>query len=79
MRCGTRDGRTVSRRRRLDPRLLVRSRRATTEPWAARNGAKAARGALLPAQSETSERVVEMLVAVRKRGSASPRPAGSGT
>ena len=79
MRCGTRDGRTLSRRRRLDPRLLVvRSRRATTEPWAARNGAKAARGALLSAQSETSERVVEMLVAVRKRGSASPRPAGSG-
>jgi transposase len=30
------------------------------------------------AESETSERVVEMLVAVRKRGSASPRPAGSG-
>ena len=52
MRCGTRDGRTLSRRRRLDPRLLVvRSRRATTEPWAPRNGAKAARGALLSAQS----------------------------
>jgi hypothetical protein len=50
MRCGTRDGRTLSRRRRLDPRLLVvRSRRATTEPWAPRNGAKAARGALLSA------------------------------
>jgi len=41
MRCGTRDGRTLARRRRLDPRLLVvRSRRATTEPWAARMGRK---------------------------------------
>jgi hypothetical protein len=52
MMCDTRDGRTLSRRRRLDPRLVVvRSRRATTEPWAARNRAKAARGALLSARS----------------------------
>jgi hypothetical protein len=52
MRCGTREGGTLSRRRRLDPRLLVvRSRRATTEPSAARHGAKAARGALLSARS----------------------------
>ena len=55
MRCGTRDGRTLSRRRRLDPRLrVVRSRRATTEPWAARKGAKAARGALLSARCRTA-------------------------
>ena len=55
MSCGTRDGRTLSRRRRLDPRfLVVRSRRATTEPWAARDGAKAARGALLSARCRTA-------------------------
>jgi hypothetical protein len=55
MRCGTRDGGTLSRRRRLDPRLLVfHSTRPTTEPWAARNAAKTARGALLSARSEAA-------------------------
>jgi hypothetical protein len=37
MRCGTRDGRTLSRRRRLDPRLLVvPSRRARDRAMGAR-------------------------------------------
>jgi hypothetical protein len=71
MRCGTRDGRTLSRRRRLDPRLLlVRSRRAATEPWAARNGVKAARGALLSAPRGTQPDSDEMLVL---RGMQEPR------
>jgi hypothetical protein len=76
MRCGTRDGRTLSRRRRLDPPLLVvRSRRATTEPWAARTGAKAARGALLSARCRALISRAEMLVAGAKQ---EPRESASG-
>ena len=76
MKCGTRDGRTLSRRRRLDPRLLVvRSRRATTESWAARNGAKAARGALLSARSTTRRGAAETRAFKWKRGSWSARTA----
>ena len=68
MRCGTRDGRALSRRRRLDPRLLVvRRRRATTEPWAARNGAKAARGALVSALCGHSPRLARSTLARAKR------------
>jgi hypothetical protein len=52
MRCGTRDGRTLSRRRRLDPRLLVvRSTPRHDRTWVARNGVKAARGAVFSARS----------------------------
>jgi hypothetical protein len=69
MRCGTRDGGTLSRRRRLDPRLLVvRSRRATTEPWAARNGANAARGALLSALTRSPARASPTTSAATKAG-----------
>jgi hypothetical protein len=76
MRCGTRDGGTLSRRRRLDPRLLVvRSRRATTEPWAARNGANAARGALLSARCGAVGIRPEIPVAESEQDSR-PIPAG---
>lgn len=61
-----------------DDRVSSRAGARPTDTRTLALGRMRTRGALLSAQSETSERVVEMLVAVRKRGSASPRPAGSG-
>ena len=71
MRCGTRDGRTLSRRKRLDPRLLVvNGRHAAKDRTMGHppNGAKAARGALLSAHDRTLASAREMRVRQAKQG-----------